>query len=124
MSAERVMSPAYDRDRLIELFGGDAATLAEIEREFLATARGAHGEIRETENLETIARAAHRLKGVAGMIGAVTLCRIADSVERAAKGGDLKGVRSLDDALAQEVARVAAQAGADQARGRSITVAE
>ena len=118
------MSPAYDRDRLIELFGGDAATLAEIEREFLDTARGVHREIRKTENLETIARAAHRLKGTAGMIGAVTLGRIADAVERAAKGGDLPGVRSLDDALAQEVARVAAQAGADQARGRSITVAE
>jgi len=124
MSAERVMSPAYDRDRLIELFGGDPAALAEIEREFLDTARGAHREICETEDPETIARAAHRLKGAAGMIGAVTLGGIADAVERAAKGRDLPGVRSLDDALAQEVARVAAQAGADQARGRSITVAE
>ena len=118
------MSPAYDRDRLIELFGGDPAALAEIEREFLDTAWGAHREIREAEDLDTIARAAHRLKGTAGMIGAVTLGRIADAVERAAKGGDLKGVRGLDVALAQEVARVAAQAGADQARGRSITVAE
>jgi hypothetical protein len=33
-------------------------------------------------------------------------------------------VRNLDDALAKEVARVAAQVGAGQDRGRSITVAE
>ncbi len=118
------MSPAYDRKRLIELFGGDTATLAEIEREFLDTARSVHGEIRGTEDLETIARAAHRLKGTAGMIGALTLGRIADAVERAAKGGDLPAVRSLEDALGQEVARVATQAAADQVRGRSITVAE
>ena len=118
------MSLAYDRNRLIELFGGDAAMLAEVEREFLDTARSAHGEIRETEDLETIARAAHRLKGTAGMIGALTLVRIADAVERAARGGDLQAVRSLEEALEQEVARVATQAGADQVRGRSITVAE
>ena len=33
------MSPAYDRDKLVELFGDDPATLAEVEREFLDTAR-------------------------------------------------------------------------------------
>ena len=30
---------AYDRDKLVELFGDDPATLAEVEREFLDTAR-------------------------------------------------------------------------------------
>ncbi|MGQ3297614.1 Hpt domain-containing protein [Reyranella sp.] len=118
------MSPAYDRDRLIELFGGDAATLAEIEHEFLDTARSAHREIRETDDLETIARAAHRVKGASGMIGAVALGGIADAVERVARARDLPGVRRLDEAFEREVTRVAVQAGADQARGRSITVAE
>jgi HPt (histidine-containing phosphotransfer) domain-containing protein len=118
------MNQAYDRNRLIELFGGDAATLAEIEREFLDTTWGAQEEIRGTDDLATIARAAHRLKGTAGMIGADALSQIAAAVEHAARGENLPGVRRLDNALAQEVARVAAQAGADQARGRSITVAE
>lgn len=118
------MTEAYDRDRLVELFGGDAATLAEIEREFLDLARIAHREMRDTEDFAAIARAAHRLKGAAGAIGADALSKVAAAVEHAAKGGDLPGVRRLDDSLAQEVARVAAQAGANQARGRSITVAE
>jgi HPt (histidine-containing phosphotransfer) domain-containing protein len=118
------MSQAYDRNRLVELFGGDAVTLAEIEREFLDTAQGAHREIRGTEDCKVIARAAHQLKGASGMIGATALGRIADAVECAAMDRDLASVRRLDDALAQEVARVAAQASVDQARGRSITVAE
>ena len=37
---------------------------------------------------------------------------------------DLAGVRARYETLAQEVTRVAAQAGAAQARGRSMTVAE
>ena len=37
--------PAYDRSKLIELFGDDAATLAEVERDFLETARDAEREI-------------------------------------------------------------------------------
>lgn len=118
------MSPAYDRDRLVDLFGDDAATLAEIEREFGDLARSAHREIRDTDDCAAIARAAHRLKGAAGAIGAMALGAIADAVERAAKRRDLPGVRGFDDALAQEVARVVAQAEADQTRGRSITVAE
>lgn len=118
------MSQAYDRERLAELFGGDAATLAEIEREFLDTARSARKEIGETEDFWTIARAAHRLKGASGMMGADALSQVAAAVERAARDRDLPVVRNLDDALAKEVARVAAQADAGQARGRSITVAE
>ena len=31
--------PAYDRTKLVELFGEDPKTLAEVEREFLETAR-------------------------------------------------------------------------------------
>lgn len=118
------MSRAYDRNRLIELFGDDATMLAEIEREFLDTARDAHREIRATQDLGTIAAAAHRLKGTAGMVGAGALSQVAAAVERAAREGDLPGVCSLEAALAREVARVAAQIGVDQARGRSITVAE
>ena len=105
------MSEAYDRNRLVDLFGDDVDTLAEVEREFLDTARGAEREIRATDDLETIARAAHRLKGASGMIGAAALSRIADAVERAAKARDLSSVRQLDETFSQEVMRVALQAG-------------
>jgi HPt (histidine-containing phosphotransfer) domain-containing protein len=105
------MSEAYDRDKLVELFGNDPATLAEVEREFLDTARGAEREIAATDDLATIARAAHRLKGASGMIGAAALRQIAEAVERAAKAHDLPSVRRMHDVFRDEVERVADQAG-------------
>jgi HPt (histidine-containing phosphotransfer) domain-containing protein len=105
------MSAAYDRDRLVELFGNDPATLATVEREFFDTARDAAREIAGTDDLETIARAAHRLKGASGMIGAAPLREIAEAVERAAKAEDLTYVRQLHDHFCREVLRVAEQAG-------------
>lgn len=106
-------SQAYDRDKLVELFGDDPATLAEVEREFLDTARVAEREIAGTDDFTAIARAAHRLKGASGMIGATALRGIAEAVERAAKAGDLDGVRRLGDVFAREVERVAAQVAAN-----------
>jgi HPt (histidine-containing phosphotransfer) domain-containing protein len=105
------MSSAYDRDKLVELFGDDPRTLAEVEREFLDTARGAEREITGTDDLATIARVAHRLKGASGMIGAAVLRQIAEAVERAAKAEDLPSVRRLHGMFSQEVRRVAEQAG-------------
>jgi two-component system sensor histidine kinase EvgS len=102
---------AYDRDKLVELFGSDPATVAEVEREFFDTARDAAREIAATEDLDTIARAAHRLKGASGMIGAAPLREIAEAVERAAKANDLDRVRGLHDRFCGEVMRVADQAG-------------
>lgn len=105
------MSSAYDRDKLVELFGDDPRTLAEVEREFLDTARGAEREITGTDDLAAIARVAHRLKGASGMIGAAALRQIAEAVERAAKAEDLSSVRRLHGMFSQEVRRVAEQAG-------------
>ena len=62
------MSCAYDRDRLVELFGDDSGTLADVEREFLDTVRAAEREIAGTDDLAAVARAAHRLKGASGVI--------------------------------------------------------
>jgi HPt (histidine-containing phosphotransfer) domain-containing protein len=105
------VSAAYDRDRLVELFGDDPGTVAEIEREFYDTARDAAREIAGTDDLATIARAAHRLKGASGMIGAETLQQIAEAIERIAKTGDLTGVRRMQAPLRLNVLRVAEQAG-------------
>ncbi|WP_177324842.1 Hpt domain-containing protein [Reyranella massiliensis] len=103
------MTEAYDRARLAELFGDDPGVLAEVERDFLDTARGAEREMRGTDDLGAIARAAHRLKGASGMIGAAGLGRIAEAVECAAKACDLPGVRRLHDRISLEVQRVADQ---------------
>ena len=102
---------AYDRDKLVELFGDDPRTLAEVEREFLGTARDVAREIKDTDDFIAIARAAHRLKGASGMIGAVTLRQIAEAIERAAKAEDLSTVRRLRELFDPEVRRVAEQAG-------------
>ena len=106
------MSEAYDRNRLVELFGDDFRTLADVEREFLDTVRTAEREIAGTDDLVAIAHIAHRLKGASGMIGATALHRIAEAVEDAAKVDDLPGVRRLHDMFSQEMRRVAKQAGA------------
>jgi len=105
------MTQAYDRDKLVELFGDDPRTLAEVEREFLDTARVAERQINGTDDFAVIARAAHQLKGASGMIGAASLGQIAEAVERAAKVGDLASVRRLREMFAREVRRVAEQAG-------------
>jgi two-component system sensor histidine kinase EvgS len=102
---------AYDRNKLVELFGGNPSTIAEVEREFFDTARDVAREIAATEDLGTIARAAHRLKGASGMIGAAPLRAIAEAVERAAKAQDLGGVRGLQTQFHDEILRVADQAG-------------
>ena len=102
---------AYDRDKLVELFGGDPATVAAVEREFFDTARDVAREIAATEDLDVIARAAHRLKGASGMIGAAPLREIAEAVERAAKAHDLGQVRGLHPRFCGEVMKVAEQAG-------------
>jgi HPt (histidine-containing phosphotransfer) domain-containing protein len=105
------MTQAYDRDKLVELFGDDPKTLAEVEREFLDTARDAACEIKDTDDFTAIARAAHRLKGASGVIGARVLRQIAEAIERAAKAEDLSTVRRLRELFAPEVRRVAEQAG-------------
>ena len=102
---------AYDRDKLVELFGDDPRTLAEVEREFLDTAREVAREIKDTDDFIAIARAAHRLKGASGMIGALALRQIAEAIERAAKAEDLSTVRRLRELFDPEVQRVAEQAG-------------
>lgn len=105
------MSPVYDRDRLVELFGDDPSALAEIEREFLDTVRSAEREIGGTDDLQTIARAAHRVKGASGMIGADALSQVAAAVEQAAKAHDLSAVRRLDESFSHEVTKVATLMG-------------
>jgi len=107
------MSGAYDRGKLVELFGNDPATLADVEREFLETVQEAAREIAGSDDFTAIARAAHRLKGASGMIGAETLQRIAETIEVAAIARDLGGVRRVQADFEREVLRVGEQAASD-----------
>ncbi|WP_422002397.1 Hpt domain-containing protein [Reyranella sp.] len=104
---------AYDRHRLVELFGDDPVTLAEVERDFVETARLAEREIAGTADLGVIARAAHRLKGASGMIGAAALQALASAIEAAARTADRDGLAGLAARLDPEVRRIARQAGID-----------
>ena len=106
-----VADPAYDKARLVELFGNDPKTLAEVEREFVETAREAEREIAGTGDLAIVARAAHRVKGASGMIGATTLHKISEALERTAKAGDQIAVRRMQSIFSREIKRVAEQAG-------------
>lgn len=105
---------AYDRAKLVELFGDDPGTVAEVEREFLDTAKVAEREIVGSSDCGQIARAAHRLKGASGMIGAASLRTLAEAVEKAAKAQDLSGVRRMHEVFAREVKRVADQVSANR----------
>jgi len=102
---------AYDRDKLVELFGDDPRTLAEVEREFLDTARVAERENHGHRRLEGDRPRRPPPEGRVGHDRAATLRQIAEALERAAKGDDLTGVRRLYGLFAQEVRRVAEQAG-------------
>jgi len=103
--------PGFDRARLVELFGEDAETIAEIEREFIETVRAAEREISGAADLAGIARAAHRVKGASGMIGANDLHKVAEALERSAATGDRPGVRCLQTIFSEEVRRIAEHAG-------------
>lgn len=105
------MSSPYDRARLIELFGNDTGALSDVLHAFLDTVRVADQEIRAAADPGAVARAAHRLKGASGMIGASALHQIAGAIESAAKMHDLSGVRSLHGMIGREMARVARVAG-------------
>jgi hypothetical protein len=50
------------------------------------------------------------------MIGAATLQRIAETIERSAKAGDLQSVRQIQEQLRSEVLHVAEQAGLEAAK--------
>jgi len=96
---------AIDSNLLSEISGGDR----EFEREMLVDFIDAKAE--EAERLvalfaegdfEQIGHLAHRLKGAARTIAAVSLAELCNSVELAAKGSDREGLRRLAEPLSHE----------------------
>jgi two-component system sensor histidine kinase EvgS len=80
--------PGIDDAVIERLAGGDSELAAEIVADYLAAARadvaalGAHARAGELSDLR---RTAHRMKGSAGLVGAMRVAAAAEAVERAVK---------------------------------------
>ncbi|MGH8482754.1 MAG: ATP-binding protein, partial [Nevskiaceae bacterium] len=96
----------FDRSVLSVISGGDAAMEREILGDFRrindADATGLRQGV-ENDDLDAVARAAHRIKGASRMVGAAGLATACERLEQAARAGDWDALRAglgaLDDAL-------------------------
>lgn len=99
------LHPVIDSTLLSEISGGDL----EFEREMLGDFLGAKTEEAERliallveGDLEQVSHLAHRLKGAARTIAAVSLAELCSSVERAAKASDRTGLCKLAEPIRHE----------------------
>ncbi|HTW54300.1 MAG TPA: ATP-binding protein [Stellaceae bacterium] len=103
--------PPLDRDKLAELSGGDERLEREILADFRQAADTDAAELTaaiDSADQEQITRAAHRLKGASGMIGALPLAAICSRIETASRAGDAAAVAAEIAPLQREVERLAA----------------
>ncbi|WP_342358590.1 PAS-domain containing protein [Terrarubrum flagellatum] len=106
---------ALDRSVLADLFGDDDATIARLIGTFVETTRASLSDIDHAfgdGNSSTIAEIAHRMKGSARMVGAQKLAQVAESIEKAAKAGDVAAARAHQRSLQSAAEKTFAAAGA------------
>ena len=104
----RVFDPAV----LLDLLGGDAASVAEILAEFLDDVPRqlrALGTALDQGDLEAVRRQAHTVKGASANVGAQALREAAYDVERAAAADDAVAAARLADNVAHEFERLREQ---------------
>jgi HPt (histidine-containing phosphotransfer) domain-containing protein len=77
---------------LVEMYFADLATQLEVLREAL-----------ETDDSETVAAAAHRIKGASLSIGATLVASFASEIEQAGKSGELERCEELLESLDTEL---------------------
>ena len=90
--------PVLDDTTLAKLIGDDAATLAEVRRDFVVSARFTAEEMRDAvkhDEHATVGSLAHRLKSSARAIGALELGRWCERLEVADKAADGERLRRL-----------------------------
>jgi PAS domain S-box-containing protein len=109
--AERVFSTT-DGDALLADFGQNRTLLAEVISVFLSDVPGHLAALRAavaTRRADSVAAAAHSLKGSVGLFSKAGAYEIARALEHAARGGDLTGVDARCEELERAVSSVRAE---------------
>ena len=103
------MSEVFDRDQALERFDGDMGLLLEIAQMYLKEGSGRLEEIREAlkrRDAPALVRAAHRLRGSLGALGASLAADVARTLESLAAQGDFSRMEDAVAALDRETARL------------------
>ncbi|GAC1577039.1 MAG: hypothetical protein NVS3B7_10200 [Candidatus Elarobacter sp.] len=108
-----------DLGRLEEAFEDDTAGIADLLDLAMQTGQKHRRSLDEgvaAGSAETIARAAHGIKGSAGTIGANVVYRLATELDARARTGDISDARERVGAIDAAYARVAEEVRAYRAR--------
>jgi len=108
----RASSDVLDRSILGAWLGDDAAAIVSLLRKFRDAAIDAElqvGDASRRGDLAALTAVAHRLKGAAAAVGAVSVGHRASSLEAAAKAGDWSRCRQELGPLAADIRRVVAE---------------
>jgi two-component system, sensor histidine kinase and response regulator len=100
---------AFDMNTALASAGDNMETLREVAAVFIEQAPLMTEELRAASaagDAATVHRAAHTLKGSAGIFGAAALVRVAAEVEKRARAGEIAGLQPLEMELEAEVDRL------------------
>jgi HPt (histidine-containing phosphotransfer) domain-containing protein len=109
MNHEENAAAVFDRDQALECFNGDMELLLEIAHLYLTEAPGRFEEIREAlkgRDAPALERAAHKMRGSLGALGASLATDAAQNLEILAAHGDFSRIEGAVDALDREAARL------------------
>jgi len=109
-------SEIFDKTILLEKIGGDEAICAEILQVFIADIPLRIKEIEEAlaqNDLPTLKRGAHTIKGASGNVGALKLQAIALQLETAAGAGVTSSAREMLNNIKTEFEKISQAIGAD-----------
>jgi signal transduction histidine kinase/HPt (histidine-containing phosphotransfer) domain-containing protein/ActR/RegA family two-component response regulator len=109
VAVEADAATPLDRSALAAISGGDAAA----ERDILIDFRNANDDdaamlkqaVAES-NISKVARAAHRIKGASGMVGAMSLAEVCGRIERASRRNDATAIEESMEMFQQEWTRL------------------
>lgn len=102
--------PALDLSKLSALFGQDHSKLARLAEVFLRTAGETMTQMqqaRERQAVEELGRAAHKLRGSAVSLGATALATCCQTIESAARQGDVSSAQAALDCMPRLLRAVA-----------------
>ena len=102
-------SAPIDRSELAEISGGDQS----LERKMLSVFRQANDadaaalkEALEKQDIASVTRLSHRVKGASRMVGAIALAGICARIEHAGRASDWGTIAANREALYRELDRV------------------